>query len=100
MSEDKTITCRDCGCEFAFTVREQEFYAQKGFSNEPGRCPECRAARKAERGFGRGSDRGSRSMYPAVCSACGRETQVPFQPTNGKPVYCSDCFGARRSSRY
>lgn len=107
MFEDKTLTCRDCGREFIFTVSEQEFYAQKGFSNEPGRCPECRAARKAERGsqgggrgYGRGSDRGSRQMYPAVCSACGKETQVPFQPTSGKPVYCSDCFGSRRPSRY
>ncbi|MDY6013200.1 zinc-ribbon domain-containing protein [Clostridium sp.] len=44
--EDKKITCRDCGKEFVFTVGEQEFYKEKGFENEPVRCPECRKARK------------------------------------------------------
>ena len=48
---DKTMTCRECGAEFQFTASEQEFYAQKGFMNEPGRCPECRAARKAKTPF-------------------------------------------------
>jgi CxxC-x17-CxxC domain-containing protein len=43
-------------------------------------------------GFGRGGDRGDRPMYTATCSNCGKECQVPFRPTNGKPVYCSDCF--------
>ncbi len=51
--KDKTITCKDCGTEFAFTVREQEFYEEKGFTNEPARCPECRAKKKAERNNGR-----------------------------------------------
>ena len=46
---DKTLTCRDCGSEFTFTSGEQEFYAQKGFDNEPTRCPTCRRARKAQR---------------------------------------------------
>lgn len=51
MSEfnDKTIVCLDCGKEFVFTAREQEFYAEKGFTNEPKRCKECRDKRKAER---------------------------------------------------
>lgn len=47
--EDKTIICKDCGREFVFTVGEQKFYAEKGFTNEPVRCPECRKARKAAR---------------------------------------------------
>src|SRR3954452_13215462 len=47
---DKTITCRDCGMYFAFTSGKQEFYAQKGFTNEPTRCPSCRQARKANGG--------------------------------------------------
>jgi hypothetical protein len=51
---DKTITCRDCGMEFVFTAGEQEFYAQKGFTNEPTRCPSCRQQRKAS-GGGRGN---------------------------------------------
>ncbi len=86
MFEDKTIVCKDCGQEFVFTAREQEFYAEKGFENEPQRCKPCRDARKnAARG-------GERQMYDAVCSACGATCQVPFQPREDRPVYCSDCF--------
>jgi CxxC-x17-CxxC domain-containing protein len=105
---DKTLTCRDCGATFVFTQSEQDFYAQKGFTNEPSRCPDCRAARKAQRGdtgggySSGGSSRmgagGRREMFPAVCSRCGKDTQVPFQPTTGKPVYCSDCFQLERGS--
>ncbi len=49
MFADKTLTCRECGAEFAFTAGEQEFYEQKGFQNEPQRCPDCRAAQKSMR---------------------------------------------------
>ena len=97
--QDKTLTCRDCGREFLFTVSEQQFFAQKGFTNEPGRCPECRAARKATRGDGGGfGARRDREMYPAVCAQCGKETQVPFQPRLDKPVYCAECYSAQRVS--
>jgi len=96
MFEDKTLTCKDCGTDFVFSVSEQEFYAEKGFSNEPGRCPECRAARKQQNrgGFGR-SSRPQREMHPAVCSSCGVQTQVPFRPSGDRPIYCSDCFSKR-----
>ncbi len=95
---DKTLTCRDCGRTFTFTAGEQEFYAQRGYTNEPGRCPECRAARKAQRGDSGGYSSGGyssgggygggqrREMYPAVCAQCGKETQVPFQPRGDRPV--------------
>ena len=100
--QDKTLTCRDCNRDFTFTQGEQEFFAQKGFTNEPSRCPECRAANKASRGGGRSSgggyERREREMFPAVCAQCGKDTQVPFQPTGDRPVYCSDCFSAQRSS--
>lgn len=108
MLTDKTLTCRDCRNEFVFTVGEQEFYAEKGFTNEPTRCPDCRRAAKASRQGGNagggyrsegGAPRGDRVMHPAVCDSCGRETMVPFVPTSGKPVYCSDCFQSRRQSR-
>src|SRR6478672_1541761 len=56
---DKTITCRDCGMDFVFTSGEQEFYAQKGFTNEPTRCASCRQARKA----GGGGRSGGRDSY-------------------------------------
>ncbi len=108
---DKTMTCRDCNEEFVFTAGEQEFYAEKGFTNEPSRCPNCRRANKARRnGSGSGASYGSgggysgggrseRTMHPAVCSACGKETMVPFVPRNDKPVYCSDCFQSQREQR-
>jgi CxxC-x17-CxxC domain-containing protein len=100
MAADTVLTCRDCGQRFTFTSGEQEFYAARGYS-EPGRCPDCRAARKAERdggGYGGGSFGGSRAprqMFTATCSSCGNEAQVPFQPTGDKPVYCSACFQQR-----
>ena len=98
---DKTLECVDCGASFTFGAAEQEFFATKGFTNEPKRCPDCRAARKQQRGGGYGS-RGSygyqrqREMYPAVCASCGKDTQVPFEPRNGRPVYCSDCYALVR----
>ncbi len=102
--EDKTLTCRDCNREFTFTAGEQEFFAQKGFTNEPSRCPECRASRKTSGGYSTGGyssggyERREREMFPAVCAQCGKDTQVPFQPSGDRPVYCSDCFSAQRSS--
>ncbi|MGE5708397.1 MAG: zinc-ribbon domain containing protein [Bacteroidota bacterium] len=87
---EQTITCADCGMEFPFTVSEQEFYAEKGFTNPPRRCKSCRAAAKANRGGG--SSFGAREMFTTTCSACGIETQVPFKPNGSKPVYCRDCF--------
>lgn len=110
---DKTITCQDCGTEFVFTVGEQEFYAQKGFTNEPVRCPSCRQQRKASGGGrgGRGYDSrdsygssrggyssGSREMHSATCASCGQEAKVPFVPRGDKPVYCTDCFQQQRRS--
>ena len=103
---DRSLTCADCGQEFIFTASEQQFYADRQFS-EPRRCPACRASRKAARndsGYGsqggyssRGPSRGPREMFTATCASCGREAQVPFRPSGDKPVYCSDCFGQRRS---
>ena len=116
---DKILTCRDCGSTFTFTEGEQDFYAQKGYS-EPMRCPSCRAAKKAARSNGGYSDsygngggygggyggggygRAERVMTQVVCANCGKDTEVPFVPRGDKPVYCSDCFstmGGRSSSR-
>ena len=119
---DKTLTCRDCGTAFTFTSGEQDFYAQKGFENEPTRCPECRQSRKQSRnsgdsygsrdsygggsygggnsyGGGYSSGRGQREMHTTTCSSCGKDAQVPFIPRGDKPVYCSDCFQSQRSER-
>jgi len=103
---DKTLTCRDCGQSFLFTVGEQEFFASRGFTNEPSRCPECRASRKASRGLDGDSYGGGRSygggygrereMYSVTCATCGNEARVPFQPRGDRPVYCSDCFSKQK----
>jgi CxxC-x17-CxxC domain-containing protein len=121
--EDRTITCADCGQEFIFTASEQAFYAEKGFTDAPKRCKSCRQSRKAQRntgssygddsyggggyssgggggygggGGGGGYDRPPRQLYDATCADCGKIAQVPFQPTGSRPVYCNDCFRARR----
>lgn len=77
----------ECGSQFVFTAGEQAFYASKGYTNEPKRCPSCREVRRAQR-----TGVPAREMYPATCAQCGAETQVPFRPRGDRPVYCSDCF--------
>ncbi len=89
MYEDKTLVCKDCGEEFVFTAGEQEFYAEKGFQNEPIRCKECRTKRKE-------SIRASREMHIATCAECGGEAKVPFKPKNDRPIYCSECFAKNK----
>jgi len=92
---DKTLTCRDCGKSFVFTVGEQEFYQSRGLQHEPSRCPDCRASRRRH-----GSNYGQpRTMYKAICANCGCETEVPFEPKEGRPVYCGDCYAKVREQR-
>ncbi len=94
---DKTLQCVDCGMDFVFTAEEQEFFATKGYTNEPKRCLTCRRTRRTRR-----SDSGdgyqNRQMYSAVCAQCGKDCEVPFEPRDGRPVYCSDCFGRLRDN--
>ncbi len=89
MYEDKTLVCKDCGAEFVFTAGEQEFYAEKGFENEPSRCKECRIARK-------NLAKQNRVMHTAICADCGKEAQVPFEPKEDRAVYCSECFAKHK----
>ena len=42
---------------------------------------------------------GPKEMHDATCTKCGKACQVPFKPTEGKPVYCNDCF-VRPKKRY
>lgn len=91
MYEDKQLTCKDCGATFIFTAGEQEFYAEKGFVNEPQRCKECRSKRKA-------NQRGEREIYTTVCSACGGEARVPFKPREDREVLCSECFAKKKEA--
>lgn len=96
---DKQLKCTECGADFTFTASEQEFYASKGYTNDPKRCPPCRQARKADRG-GMDPNRPRRQMFTAICAQCGKEAQVPFEPKSERPVYCSDCYNkVRENSR-
>ncbi len=101
--EDKTIECSDCGAEFIHSASDQSRYAERGFTNDPKRCRDCREKRKAQGGGGGGGggggyggSQGPRESFDAVCAECGVSTTVPFQPTEGRPVYCRDCFRAQR----
>ena len=92
MFQDKTLVCKECGKEFVFTAGEQQFYADRGFQNEPQRCKACRDAKKA-------AGKGTREMFTTVCAKCGKEAKVPFQPSDDRPVYCSACFAAMRQGQ-
>jgi CxxC-x17-CxxC domain-containing protein len=94
---DKVLTCGECGAEFVFTAGEQMFFADRGFKNEPKRCKACKATRANGNGNGNGAPSVQRVETKTVCSQCGKETTVPFRPTQGRPVYCRECFQQRRT---
>ncbi|MDD3114997.1 MAG: zinc-ribbon domain containing protein [Anaerovibrio sp.] len=91
---DETLVCKDCGQDFIFSAGEQEFYAEKGFENKPVRCRDCRDKRRRGRD---GGEKEQRQMFTVTCAACGKETEVPFEPKNDRPVYCRDCFQSKRN---
>ena len=103
--QDRTLTCAECSQPFTFSAEDQEYHAQKGYTNEPKRCTSCRQSRRDNRssggyssgggGYGGGGGGGGgyrREMYPAVCAQCGKQTEVPFQPRGDRPVYCQECY--------
>jgi CxxC-x17-CxxC domain-containing protein len=101
---DKSIKCSDCGSDFTFSTSEQQFFAEKGFTNDPKRCRLCRAAKMVQ---SNGSSAYSgysqpwqprRQMFAAVCAECGRAAELPFEPRDGRPVYCRDCYSKVRPS--
>lgn len=105
--EDKNIACADCGADFVHSAQDQARYAERGFTNEPKRCRDCREKRKSQNsgggggggggyGGGGGGGRPQREFFDATCAECGARTTVPFKPTEGRPVYCRDCFRSRR----
>ena len=97
--QDRILTCRDCGQDFTFTAGEQEFYASRGLTNDPSRCPACRAARRNGQSSAPRPRSNSGEHYETTCATCGRPTSVPFIPSAGRPVYCNECFQAQRASR-
>jgi CxxC-x17-CxxC domain-containing protein len=89
--QDRILTCVECGAEFIFTAGEQHFFHDKSFRNEPKRCKTCKSKRQ-------GAAQSAKVETLTVCSQCGRETTVPFKPTQGRPVYCRECFLNRKAT--
>ena len=92
--QDRDLSCVECNQTFVFTADDQQYHADKGYTNEPKRCTSCRQVRRSERDGG--YNQGPREAHPVVCAECGKETTVPFVPRGDRPVYCSDCFSQRR----
>jgi len=96
--EDRILTCQECGDSFTFSADDQAYHADKGYTNDPKRCPACRLARRntgSGGGSGNGRAYGRREMHPAVCAECGKDTMVPFQPRGDRPIYCGECYSRR-----
>jgi CxxC-x17-CxxC domain-containing protein len=109
--QDRVLKCVDCSADFVFSAGEQQFYRDKNFTNEPRRCKNCKTQRQTggERGTAHGGNRGGshggashgppgRVETNAICSQCGRDTTVPFRPTQGRPVFCRECFQSRKAT--
>jgi CxxC-x17-CxxC domain-containing protein len=100
--QDKLLTCIDCSTEFIFTAGEQLFFHDKQFKNEPKRCKTCKSKRVAVLNAPP-SSRGDGHHYArvetrATCSQCGKDTTVPFRPTQGRPILCRECFTQRKTA--
>jgi CxxC-x17-CxxC domain-containing protein len=96
--QDKSILCCDCGTKFTFTAAEQEYFQTRGYTNDPKRCQPCRSIKQTQH-LGNGSYTSNRPMFAVTCSECGKDTKVPFEPREGRPVYCSECYSKVRVSR-
>ena len=90
MYQDITLTCKECKSEFVFTAGEQEFYAEKGFQNQPKMCRACRQAKK-------NGGQPKKELFVCECANCGGEAKVPFEPKTDRPVFCSECFAQMRA---
>lgn len=88
MFADRDVLCVGCGEMFVFSAGEQQFFQEKGFTNEPKHCKQCKGKRRG------GGDR-RRVESRVTCSECGSDTTVPFKPTQGRPVLCATCFRNR-----
>jgi CxxC-x17-CxxC domain-containing protein len=97
MAGDQELMCSDCGQSFTFSADDQAFFNERGYST-PKRCKQCRQAKKQEQGGGGGGYQRSETRSSSViCAGCGQQTTVPFEPRGDRPVYCQNCFQARKS---
>ncbi|MCL0029192.1 zinc-ribbon domain containing protein [Dehalococcoidia bacterium] len=99
--QDRDLTCVECSQTFVFSADDQQYHQDKGYTNEPKRCPSCRQSRRTSRGYDGGGGGGfgggmRREMHSVTCAECGKDAEVPFLPRGDRPVYCDDCFRQRR----
>jgi CxxC-x17-CxxC domain-containing protein len=96
--QDKILKCIDCGADFVFTAGEQLFFHDKQFKNEPKRCKPCKGKRAGMLGAAPAAGGYPKVETRTTCSQCGKETSVPFRPTQGRPVFCRECFQQKRTT--
>jgi CxxC-x17-CxxC domain-containing protein len=96
--QDKILKCIDCGADFVFTAGEQLFFHDKQFKNEPKRCKPCKGKRAGMLGAAPPAGGYPKVETRTTCSQCGKETTVPFRPTQGRPVFCRECFQQKRTT--
>lgn len=89
--EDKKLICKDCHQEFVWSVGEQKFFADKGFTNQPIRCSDCRKKKKGSSPTD-DSHRSDDKVYQISCKACQKVSSIPFKPQNPDSLLCSECF--------
>src|ERR1700684_2362098 len=99
--QEKVLKCIDCGGDFILSSGGQLFFHDKQFKNEPKRCKACKTKRVSV--LGAPPAPGQNYRYTkvetqATCSGCGKQTTVPFRPTQGRPVFCRECFQSRRTA--
>ncbi|MFZ0800849.1 MAG: zinc-ribbon domain containing protein [Terriglobales bacterium] len=97
--QDKVLKCIDCDSDFVFSVGEQLFFRDKQFRNEPKRCKSCKTKRVSVMAAPV-ARKSSKIETHIACSQCGRDTTVPFVPTQGRPVLCRDCFQGKRTQAF
>jgi CxxC-x17-CxxC domain-containing protein len=97
MAGDLQLSCIDCGQEFTLSSKDQEFFQVRGYS-APKRCTACRQAKKNEQAGAREFRPNESQGTTVTCSDCGKQTTVPFEPRGDRPVYCQDCYQARKRS--
>ena len=106
--QDNSIQCFDCGATFTFSAGGKELFASKGYINAPKHHPSCRQAREKRQVSHSANEhkndsynyRPRRQMFPAVCTECGRDIQVPFEPYGNLPIYCIKCYRKGCSLQY
>lgn len=82
--EDRQLICKDCTKPFVWSAGEQKFFHDKGFTNEPVRCVDCRKKAKKKRE--------GPTLYPVRCRICGETAMVPAEPVDPNDVLCENCL--------